>query len=50
MPVKDNAGKIIKYIGARYHIEDDAIALALYNAQAKALGMSLLQENTAVVG
>jgi methyl-accepting chemotaxis protein len=37
VPVKDEAGKVVQYIGARYHITDDALALALYNKQAEAL-------------
>ncbi len=39
VPVKDENGKITKYIGARYHILDDEIAIKLYNAQALQLGL-----------
>jgi len=49
MPVKDSDGKITKYIGARYHIQDDAYALAMYNAQAKAFGLPLLQDDAVAV-
>jgi PAS domain S-box-containing protein len=42
VPVKDDAGKIVKYIGARYHITDDALALGLYNRQAEALKLPKL--------
>lgn len=37
VPVKDADGKIVKYIGARYHFEDDEIATILYNRQAAKL-------------
>src|SRR5690606_14770980 len=40
--VKDKRGKIIKYIGARYHIEDNDIAILLYNKQADKLGLPKL--------
>ncbi len=39
MPVKDENEKIIKYIGARYHITDDFVAEHLYNKQLKSLGI-----------
>lgn len=42
MPVKDNTGKTVKYIGARYHLTNDAIAEQLYYEQAKQLGFPLL--------
>jgi len=34
VPIKDSTGKIIKYVGARYHLTDEDLALALYNKQA----------------
>jgi PAS domain S-box-containing protein len=37
VPVKDKEGKIVKYIGARYHITDDEIAEKLYSEQLKKL-------------
>ena len=43
MPVLDEAGKIVKYIGARYHIVDEAYALKKYNEQAKSLGLPTLE-------
>jgi PAS domain S-box-containing protein len=43
VPVKDAHGKVVKYIGARYHLTDDVQALALYNKQAEQLGFPLLQ-------
>lgn len=42
VPVKDDAGKIVRYIGARYHITDDALAVGLYNKQAEALKLPKL--------
>lgn len=42
VPVKDADGKITKYIGARYHITNDAMAEELYNAQAQRLNLPLL--------
>lgn len=41
-PVMDKNGKILKYIGARYHITDDDIAVQLYNKQAEKLGVPKL--------
>lgn len=38
VPVIDN-GKITKYIGARYHIKDDAFAQKLYHRQLEVLGL-----------
>jgi PAS domain S-box-containing protein len=43
VPVKDENGKIVKYIGARYHLTDEDIAIDLYNRQAKKLGFPLLE-------
>lgn len=39
VPVKDDNGNIVKYIGARYHITDDAMAQKLYDEQMKRLGL-----------
>lgn len=46
VPVKDEDGKVIKYVGARYHITDDRMAIELYNRQAKKLKLPLLSEET----
>lgn len=35
VPVKNEHGQIVKYIGARYHIQDDELATLLYNRQAR---------------
>lgn len=43
IPITDQNGKIIKYIGARYHIEDNELALVMYNKQAERLGLPELQ-------
>lgn len=43
VPVKDSSGNTLKYIGARYHIEDDEVVLTMYNKQAKNLGLPLLK-------
>lgn len=42
VPIKDNHGEIIKYVGSRYHIPDDTLALALYNKQAEKFGWPTL--------
>lgn len=42
VPVKDKNGKIIKYVGARYHLTNDHLAKEMYNAQAGKLGHPLL--------
>jgi PAS domain S-box-containing protein len=42
VPVKDEHGRIVKYIGARYHLTDTAQAVTLYNRQAEKLGFPLL--------
>ena len=34
VPIKDESGRVTKYVGARYHITDEQQALKLYNAQA----------------
>ena len=41
-PIKNSSGKIVKYIGARYHIADDDIAVQLYNKQAEKFGVPKL--------
>lgn len=43
VPVKDGSGRIVKYIGARYHITDDSFAEHLYNKQAERLHMPPLK-------
>lgn len=35
VPIKDKDGKTVKYAGARYHIQDEELALKLYNRQAE---------------
>jgi len=42
VPIKDDDGGIVKYVGARYHLVDEAQALILYNKQAGRLGFPLL--------
>jgi PAS domain S-box-containing protein len=42
VPVKDAAGNVVKYVGARYPIEDEDIAVLLYNRQAKKMKLPLL--------
>lgn len=42
VPIKDAEGTILKYVGARYHIRDEKIALKLYNEQALILGFPQL--------
>jgi methyl-accepting chemotaxis protein len=46
VPVKDDEGKIVKYVGARYHITDDEIALIMYNKQAKKLELPALKADS----
>jgi len=43
VPVFDNSGMIVKYVGARYHITSDKIAEELYNNQARKLGLVLIK-------
>jgi PAS domain S-box-containing protein len=45
VPVKDASGKIIKYIGARYHITDDSFAEHFYNLQAARLNLPPLTQS-----
>jgi len=45
VPIKNEKGENIKYIGARYHITNEAMALQLYNEQAQKFGWPLLEEN-----
>jgi PAS domain S-box-containing protein len=42
VPIKDSKGNVIKYVGARYHIVNDDIALLMYNEQATKLGFPKL--------
>jgi PAS domain-containing protein len=39
VPVKDSAGVMVKYIGARYHIVDEEVAQKLYDEQMRKLGL-----------
>ena len=50
VPVQDENGKISKYVGARYHITNDAMALELYNRQAGKLNLPLLNSNDVPAG
>ena len=34
VPIVNAEGVVMKYVGSRYHITDDALAVALYNKQA----------------
>jgi PAS domain S-box-containing protein len=43
VPIIEN-GKIVKYIGARYHIQDEAIARKLYDEQVKKLQIPTHEE------
>ena len=43
VPVKNEKGNILKYVGARYHITDDDIAKTMYNKQAKKLKLPELK-------
>lgn len=45
VPFKDEHGNVVKYIGARYHITDETLALEMYNQQAKKLGYPVLESN-----
>lgn len=42
VPIKDHTGIIVKYIGARYHIQDEKLAVAMYNQQALKHGWATL--------
>ena len=46
VPIKDENGTIVKYVGARYHITDDNMAVNLYNQQAEKNGWPLLKEDS----
>jgi PAS domain S-box-containing protein len=39
MPVTNEEGKVVKYIGARYHITSDELAEGLYEKQVRRLGL-----------
>jgi PAS domain S-box-containing protein len=39
VPIFDKEGKLVKYIGARYHITNDRLAEALYQRQLETLGL-----------
>jgi PAS domain-containing protein len=42
VPIKNAEGKVIKYVGSRYHIEDEKLATALYEKQAEKFGWLVL--------
>jgi PAS domain S-box-containing protein len=42
VPIKDEAGKTVKFVGARYHHANDEVGLKLYNEQAKKMNLPLL--------
>lgn len=39
------AGKVVKYVGARYHIEDDELAEKMYSSQLYKLGLAPIRQN-----
>ncbi len=43
IPIKDEKGNLLKYVGARYHIQNEALALSKYNEQAKKLALPILK-------
>ena len=43
VPVKDELGNVTKFIGASYHVKDEAIAVELYNRQASKLSLPLIE-------
>ncbi|MBL6445430.1 PAS domain-containing protein [Fulvivirga sp. 29W222] len=44
VPVKDENGKTVKYIGARYHITNEDFAIAMYNQQADRLNLPRMEQ------
>jgi PAS domain S-box-containing protein len=42
VPIKNNEGEVIKYVGSRYHIVDDKLGEALYAKQAEKFGWPVL--------
>jgi PAS domain S-box-containing protein len=42
VPIKDAEGRLVKYVGARYHLTDADLALKLYNKQAAQMNWPLL--------
>jgi len=46
VPIKDKDGKTMKYTGSRYHLEDEELAVKLYNKQADHFGWPRLQPET----
>ena len=46
VPVKDDRGTVVKYIGARYHLTHEATAIELYNRQARKFNLPLIQSTT----
>lgn len=49
VPIRNAEGAIIKYVGSRYHIQDDHLAEQLYNQQAVRLGLPLIEEHEFVL-
>jgi PAS domain S-box-containing protein len=43
VPIKDELGNVTKFIGARYHLKNEEIAVELYNRQARKLSLPLIQ-------
>lgn len=43
VPILEN-GRVVKYIGARYHLEDEAVAQQLYEDQLRRLGIGIEQQ------
>lgn len=39
VPIRDRNGEIVKYVGSRYHITDETLAVKLYNRQADQLNL-----------
>jgi PAS domain S-box-containing protein len=44
MPVENERGEIVKYIGSAYFIEDTDLAIMLYNRQSERMKLPLLEE------
>lgn len=42
VPIKNTDGKVVKYVGARYHLTDEDLALTLYNKQAAQMNWPVL--------
>jgi methyl-accepting chemotaxis protein len=46
VPIRDEKGNVVKYIGARYHIKNEQMALELYNEQAQRYGWPVLKSTS----